>query len=580
MNLKKGFFVKLIHCGNRSIANPDDTREKSIFFMPMGLFSMARILEQKGFDVEIIHLDLEFAPDIEGSLDFDRVDAVGLDCHWANQALVVMETAALIKKKKPSIFLFLGGYTASFFVDEILRHHPAVDAVIRGDGEVPIGQLCDYLYNRKGTLEKVQNLAWRGENREIMLNDLTYIATNREMEQFDFDALDLLRNQEFYRDLCKYWTKFTSINRLPLFLLEIGRGCIYTCPTCGGNAQAQHCISKRNGQVTRSPGAVIASIKKALGFGFSCYMVSFEFEGSDEWYIELFKMIKQQKLTVNFVYESWGLPSKQLIDSLAESCENALVTISPETADFDLRKKNKDKRKIYSNPQLQDCLDYIGSKNNLKAQLYFGYFLPFDTAAAIFDTMNYITKLFRKYSNFSEFIYMNFNTDPCSSLYLTPAAYEMDVKVRTFNDYKNKLAASAITLFSHPAQMTEAQAVNLANKVHVFNKLFYFGKSITYLLNRVNRDDIFSRYLEEIDLTHPNDTILTLAEVKNSLLHICKTHLPSNKAIDGLISQEYEQITSSRSQLEHLTSGYTLGSNTDDEDYNDGRKNMDFDFDL
>lgn len=59
MKLNEQLRVKLIHCGNSNIANPMDTVDKNIFFMPMGLFPLAKTLKDNGFDSEILHLDLE-----------------------------------------------------------------------------------------------------------------------------------------------------------------------------------------------------------------------------------------------------------------------------------------------------------------------------------------------------------------------------------------------------------------------------------------------------------------------------------------------------------------------------------------
>jgi hypothetical protein len=92
MNKTNQLCVKLIHCGNKNIANQDDREEKSNFYIPMGVFPMASHLRKNGFDVEIINLDLDDY-NIEEILDCRILDAVGLDCHWVNQSLVVLDTA-------------------------------------------------------------------------------------------------------------------------------------------------------------------------------------------------------------------------------------------------------------------------------------------------------------------------------------------------------------------------------------------------------------------------------------------------------------------------------------------------------
>jgi hypothetical protein len=107
VNAEGQLCVKLIHCGNNSLANAEDQCEKNIFFMPMGVFALASALTENGIDAEIINSDAEKGSAIGEVLDFGELDAVGLDCHWVNQSLAVLETAELIKKNKPEVFVFL-----------------------------------------------------------------------------------------------------------------------------------------------------------------------------------------------------------------------------------------------------------------------------------------------------------------------------------------------------------------------------------------------------------------------------------------------------------------------------------------
>ena len=48
MKEKDKLCVKLIHCGNVNINYDEDEEQKNIFFMPMGLFSLAGELKKKG----------------------------------------------------------------------------------------------------------------------------------------------------------------------------------------------------------------------------------------------------------------------------------------------------------------------------------------------------------------------------------------------------------------------------------------------------------------------------------------------------------------------------------------------------
>ncbi len=557
MTKNRRLCVKLIHCGNRNIANPDDNAEKSIFFIPMGLFPLADKLKKNGVDIEIINLDLETGS-IEDILDFGALDAVGLDCHWINQALAVVETAALIKKIKPSVFIFIGGYSASFFSEEILTTYSCIDAVIRGDAEIPILELCRKLEEPPGSLpislEGVGNLTWRNHRGEIMVNKFVYTANSEDMNALEYADMELLRNWKFYRDLCKFWTRFSPYNRVPVFFLEVGRGCKYNCSFCGGNSLAQACIGNRQEVAVRSVDSVIETIKKAVAYGYSLVFPSFEFAGSDPWYSRLFRKIKEEKIKVDFVYGSWGLPGKFLVDELSACFENSIIEVSPETADHILRKKNKDMRIYYSNQELEEILDHIDTKPNVKIQIYFGYFLAYETEETVFTTLNYIARLIRKYSRIAEVLYLNLSTDPASLLYLDPKRYDVEISVRCFNDYiealkdayieRSKESQLNMTLF-RPADMSPAVMEHLARKIELFKRIFaYFGRSAALLMDRDRHRDygvnIISDYIREFNLAEIPTSRFTPGFIKDVLFDICRKYNLGSTELTRTIHKEYQ----------------------------------------
>ncbi len=473
------YSVALLHCGNVNPAKTSDRTQKNIYYMPMGLFPLASELKNSGVDVEIFHSDIEAFAGDEDSIDFKKLDAIGLDCHWSNQSLNVVQTAALAKKTNPEIFVFLGGYTASYFATEIIRDFDTVDAIITGEGEMGIRELCRELARSKAqnclpVLDSIPNLVWRDEKKTTRVNTVSFVATSESLSQLEYAEIPLLRNWQFYRDLSHFWTKFPEINTPSLFLLEVGRGCRYNCSFCGGSAIAQFQINKRKGMAVRSVRSVLSTIQKAIFYGFSMFYTCYEEPGvSDRWYIELFEMIRKEGLKITFGYGSWKLPTERLIDAMCECCEEAIIELSPETSSEELRKKNKDSRLYYCNDELEQCLGYIGTKRNCKAQAYFGYFLPGDTMETVTATTVYKSYLDRKYGAFSEIRYSNLSTDPGSMLFARPEHFQIDIDVRTFPDYlkllernyvMSKNQKSDMTAF-RPSSMTREQAEVIARKV-------------------------------------------------------------------------------------------------------------------
>lgn len=529
MEKNKKLCVKLFHCGNKNPANPDDTAQKNIFFMPMGLVALADALKQSGVDVEIIHSDLEAGRPIEEILDFDTIDAVGFDCHWVNQALAVLDTARLIKKIKPGVFTFLGGFSAGLFAEEIISGHPQVDAVIRGDAEVPIVELCRALQG-KVSFDSVQNLVRRDKDGGLIKNAFSYTAGEGEMEKLNFSAYHLLRNFKYYQYASKFWTGYTPIADSTLFFLEVGRGCQYTCTFCGGNCDAQFRMNHRKKTVIRSVDAVIDTITHALAMGFETFYVCLEFEGSEEWYIRLFERIRKENLDINFIYGSWGLVSEAFLDALSRTFKHALIEISPETVDLELRKKNKDPRIFYTNKQLEKILDYTEQKGNIKIQLYFGYYLYGDTGESIWETVNYILSLLMKFPHLLEIQYANFSTDPGSLFFLYPERFQMDIQVRNFHDFIHhikenfvkKQEGAADMILHRPLAISKKKDMEIRGKIRLLSDLFlYYRKSVSYILQKTKKTDTVLSFLKQGAQVNAAHKPFSPEEIKEMLLELC-----------------------------------------------------------
>lgn len=571
MNANKRLSVKLIHCGNANVVNPDDREQKNIFFMPMGLFPLADALRTAAFDVEIIHLDLEAGKTIEEILDFAALDVVGFDCHWVNQGNVVLETAAAVKKIKPGVFIVMGGFTSSLFAEEILTHYPQIDAVVRGDGETPIVELCRRLerdmpengrevpVKSSSAFEEVPNLAWRdpaggGDAAPVVLNDISYTAEGEDMAELDFAAVDLLRNWETYRELSRFYSAFEPISSTPLFLLEPGRGCQYACTFCGGNCEAQKRMNNRTETVFRPVETVLETVKKAVSLGFPTIYTCMESEDSDEWYIRLLEKIKREGLRINYGYGCWRIPSEPLVDALSDACNQAVIEISPETGDYRLRKKNKDIRICYTNQQLEACLAYIAGKDNVKVQLFFGYYLSDDTHETILATIRYIMELLLKFHGVLEVEYANFSTDPGSLYFFFPEKYGIDIKVRNFRDYIDHLKEQYVEQKGRPADMTvfkptyisDEENVLIHRDVYLFNYLFsLYRKSASYILEKTGPAGVME-LLENTGVRIGSDLTFSPDEVKTLLLEHAREKDVLDLYLSKLIAHECENQKSTR----------------------------------
>ena len=114
-------------------------------YMPLGLLGIADYLSRNGITCRVLHQGVEWVNrrswKIEESLQSISPHVFTLSLHWHYQAHDVIETCKKIRAIHPKAYIVLGGNTASFFHDEIIRDFPFVDGVIRGDGEGPLLEL-------------------------------------------------------------------------------------------------------------------------------------------------------------------------------------------------------------------------------------------------------------------------------------------------------------------------------------------------------------------------------------------------------------------------------------------------------
>jgi anaerobic magnesium-protoporphyrin IX monomethyl ester cyclase len=102
-------------------------------------------------DREIAKFILKFKPDV-----------IGLAVYQVNIRLAV-QLAKLFKKCDPSIVVVIGGPQATFMPGKALAKMPAVDVIIRGEGETVLPELVNCLA-RQGDIAKVKGIVFRGED--------------------------------------------------------------------------------------------------------------------------------------------------------------------------------------------------------------------------------------------------------------------------------------------------------------------------------------------------------------------------------------------------------------------------------
>jgi radical SAM superfamily enzyme YgiQ (UPF0313 family) len=415
-------------------------------YMPMGVLALADLLVREGYATEVLHLGVEWIADRAFSLiDYiakKRPRIVALSLHWHPQSYEVLEQARLIKKAFPEISIVLGGLTASFYHHEIMERFPWVDAVVRGEGEVPLLQLMKAII-QGGLLEQIPNLTWR-QGGQVRENPLAYCASQEIMDGLCFTNFPLLKNYRTYIDwvLMPFFVKGFSKerNRLffslktPLFDLMIGRGCPVNCTWCGGGRDAQRIIAGRRQVIFRDRERVMDSIREALRWGYETMHVCFDpYPHRPDYYLGLFSRIREERLKVEFFFESFGLPTRAFIDAFAQTFgPRSLVAISPESGSEEVRRRNKGYS--YTNQELLDCLAYTREKG-VQVDLFFGIGLAYEKEADLHETARLIARIRRQFPNVRGIRTFTIEMEPAAPWFLHPERFGVETDLRSFSDF-------------------------------------------------------------------------------------------------------------------------------------------------
>lgn len=333
----------------------------AVMAMPMGLLSLADTLDRAGFPCEVVHVGVELRLDpgfsLRALLAEERPGLVGFSLHWHHQLADVLAAIADARAALPDAWLIVGGQTASGFAAELLAHAPELDAVVRGDGEVPLRALAEAL--RDGTaLDAVPNLSWRGEH-EVVHNVTRWSAGADELSEMRFTRFELLRHASAYDG--EPWVPLAPPvhgpgGRRRTFHLSVGRGCNLTCAFCAGSARAHRELYGRRGPTVRAAAAVVADLRALRDAGTEPY-VCYDPAGPrmTAYWRELFAAIRAAGLLPPLTFECFSLPTAAFVDDFARTFDLArsALVLSPGTADAELR------RRLHGAPYPNDALELM-----------------------------------------------------------------------------------------------------------------------------------------------------------------------------------------------------------------------------
>ena len=190
---------------------------------PLGLASLASILEQSGHEVKIIDAPaMEFSIlQIKEILNKEQPEMIGVTATTPTvyDALEIAESA---KEVCPDSFTVLGGPHPSFLPIETLRECPALDAVCIGEGEETVIELAEAVEGRR-ELSDVRGIAYRSKEGRVIRNPIRPLI--KDLDSLPFPAWHLLPVD-----------KYTVLGKKSVIChIMSSRGCPFQCIFCSSS---------------------------------------------------------------------------------------------------------------------------------------------------------------------------------------------------------------------------------------------------------------------------------------------------------------------------------------------------------
>ena len=419
-----------------------------INFLPIGLLALANLLQRHGISTQVVHLGVEWIENHKFSIvEYIREKSpriVAMDLHWHHQSFDVIEISKKLKASFPNIHILLGGFTASFFHEEIMRNFDAIDGIIRGEGEKPLLEYVHSILQGQEDLFSVPNLTWRRKGR-VLINPLSYIAKKEDLDNLTFTHFPLLKNhstyirfvgQPFYvKGVSKEKNFWMYSLKSPIYHLPIGRGCPVQCTWCGGGLLSQKTITGREHPIFRGIEGVLHSIREAISFGYETFHICFDpYPQEPQYFLDLFARIRQEKIEMECFFESFGIPKVEFIKSFKETFPGpkSLIALSPDVGSDRMRRIHKGY--AYTNQALMECLDQMKS-HHVFCDLFFTLGVPFEREEDLHQTIQLQREIRERYPNVRGIRTFTIEMEPGSPWYFDPETFGVKTSMRSFMDF-------------------------------------------------------------------------------------------------------------------------------------------------
>ncbi|MDR0791146.1 MAG: TIGR04190 family B12-binding domain/radical SAM domain protein [Methanomassiliicoccaceae archaeon] len=408
---------------------------------PIGFMTMSAHLEEAGYRTRIVNLAVRMLRDSKFDAErmIKKLDAkvFAIDLHWMPHAHGSLEIAKIVKEHHPDAVVELGGFTASYFHEELIQR-PEVDMVMRGDStEIPHIKLMDTL-TKGGDLSEVPNLTWKEKDGKIRTNGISFVPDDLDWLKFDYGTV--IRNVIRHRDV-KSALPWLGWDKLPLTSVFTVRGCSHNCAECGGSKFANDRILCRSRPAFRSPEKLAEDMSAIQDYlKAPIFVIGDIRQGGKDYAERLFREIKKRDIRNHLAFELFSPAGEEFYRMAHDALGEYSMEFSPDSHDETVRYALG---RHYDNASIEGTIQKAFGNGCKRFDLFYMTGLPEQTRESAMDSAKASKRLWGLVDKRDELFIYNAPfapfVDPGSRAFEDPERWGYRFFARTLEEHRQLL---------------------------------------------------------------------------------------------------------------------------------------------